>query len=64
MARGALVRVCRIDVEIAGSHLATFTADGLVVSSPTGSTGYCFSAGGPILDPTSRNLVVTTIAGY
>ncbi len=64
VARGALVRVCRIDVEIAGSHLATFTADGLVVSSPTGSTGYCFSAGGPILDPTSRNLVVTTIAGY
>jgi NAD+ kinase len=64
VARGSLVRVCRIDVEIAGSHLATFTADGLVVSSPTGSTGYCFSAGGPILDPTSRNLVVTTIAGY
>jgi NAD+ kinase len=64
VARGSLVRVCRIEVEIAGSHLATFTADGLVVSSPTGSTGYCFSAGGPILDPTSRNIVVTTIAGY
>jgi NAD+ kinase len=36
----------------------------LVVASPTGSTGYSFSAGGPILDPTSRNLVVTPIAGY
>ena len=46
------------------SHLATFIADGLVVSSPTGSTGYSFSAGGPILDPQSRNLVVTPIAGY
>ena len=46
------------------SHLATFVADGLVVSSPTGSTGYSFSAGGPILDPHSRNLVVTPIAGY
>ena len=45
-------------------HLATFIADGLVVSSPTGSTGYSFSAGGPILDPHSRNLVVTPIAGY
>ena len=33
-------------------------------SSPTGSTGYSFSAGGPILDPQSRNLVVTPIAGY
>ncbi len=64
VARGALARVCRLDVEIAGSHLATFTADGLAVSSPTGSTGYSFSAGGPILDPTSRNLVVTPIAGY
>ena len=38
--------------------------DGLVVSSPTGSTGYSFSAGGPILDPTSRNLVVTSVAAY
>ena len=46
------------------SHLATFVADGLVVASPTGSTGYSFSAGGPILDPQSRNLVVTPIAGY
>jgi NAD+ kinase len=62
--RGALARVCRLDVEIGPSHLATFTADGLVVSSPTGSTGYSFSAGGPIVDPTSRNLVVTPIAGY
>jgi NAD+ kinase len=62
--RGSLARVCRLEVAIGGSHLATFTADGLVVSSPTGSTGYSFSAGGPILDPTSRNLVVTPIAGY
>ena len=45
-------------------HLATFIADGLVVSSPTGSTGYSFSAGGPIVDPDSRNLIVTPIAGY
>ena len=64
IARGALARVCRLDVSIDGIHLATFIADGLVVSSPTGSTGYSFSAGGPILDPTSRNLVVTPIAAY
>jgi NAD+ kinase len=56
--------VCRLDVSIGGSHLATFIADGLVVASPTGSTGYSFSAGGPIVDPLSRNLVVTPIAGY
>ena len=54
----------RLDVTIDESHLATFVSDGLVVASPTGSTGYSFSAGGPILDPQSRNLVVTPIAGY
>lgn len=64
VARGSMARVCRLEVEIGPSHLATFTADGLVISSPTGSTGYSFSAGGPIVDPSSRNLVVTPIAGY
>ena len=64
VARGALARVCRFDVAIDDTHLATFIADGLVISSPTGSTGYSFSAGGPILDPVSRNLVVTPIAAY
>lgn len=62
--RGSLARVLRLEVVIDDTHLATFIADGLVVSSPTGSTGYSFSAGGPILDPTSRNLVVTPIAAY
>jgi NAD+ kinase len=64
VARGSLARVCRLDVAIDDTHLATFIADGLVISSPTGSTGYSFSAGGPILDPVSRNLVVTPIAAY
>ena len=64
IARGSLARVVRLATEIGESHLATFVADGLVVASPTGSTGYSFSAGGPILDPTARNLVVTPIAGY
>ncbi len=64
VARGSLARVCRLDVAIDDTHLATFIADGLIVSSPTGSTGYSFSAGGPILDPTSRNLILTPIAAY
>ena len=64
VARGRLARVCRLDVAVGPSHVATFTADGLVVSSPTGSTGYAFSAGGPIVDPSSRNLIVTPIAAY
>jgi NAD+ kinase len=64
VARGALARVVRLDVTIDESHLATFVADGLVIASPTGSTGYAFSAGGPILDPQSRNIVVAPIAAY
>lgn len=64
VARGALARVVRLDVAIGPSHLATFIADGLVVASPTGSTGYSFSAGGPIVAPDSRNLIVTPIAAY
>jgi NAD+ kinase len=62
--RGSQARVVRLEVMIDDSHLATYIADGLVVASPTGSTGYSFSAGGPILDPTSWNLVVTPIAAY
>ncbi len=49
VARGSLARVVRLDVAIDASHLATFIADGLVISSPTGSTGYSFSAGGPVV---------------
>jgi len=62
--RGAEVRVVRLEVVIDESHLANYVADGLVVATPTGSTAYSFSAGGPILGPTARNLVVTPIAAY
>jgi len=64
VARGRLPRVLRLDVAIGESHLATYIADGVVLSSPTGSTGYSFSAGGPVLDPSSRNIIVTPIAAY
>jgi NAD+ kinase len=62
--RGAEARVLRLDVAIDTSHLASYIADGVVVATPTGSTAYSFSAGGPILDPIARNLVVTPIAAY
>jgi NAD+ kinase len=62
--RGAHVRVLNLEVLVDGTHLATWLADGVVVASPTGSTAYSFSAGGPILDPTARNLIVTPIAAY
>jgi NAD+ kinase len=62
--RGSQARVMRLEVAVDDSHLATYIADGLLVGTPTGSTGYSFSAGGPILDPTSRNIVVTPVAAY
>jgi len=62
--RGGRAQVMRLVVNVGDSHVATYICDGVVVASPTGSTGYSFSAGGPIIEPTSRNLVVTPIAAY
>ncbi len=62
--RGGRVQVMRLQVDVGDSRVATYISDGVVVASPTGSTGYSFSAGGPIIEPTSRNLVVTPIAAY
>ena len=62
--RGGEARVLRMEVLVDDSHLTTYIADGVVIATPTGSTAYSFSAGGPILDPTARNLVVTPIAAY
>lgn len=62
--RGSRVRMIRLEVEVSGSHLATYVADGVVVATPTGSTAYSFSAGGSILDPRLRNMIITPVAAY
>ena len=64
VARGSRVRMIRLEVEVSGSHLATYVADGVVVATPTGSTAYSFSAGGSILDPRLRNMIITPVASY
>ena len=64
VARGERVRLIEVEVEVGGSHLATWVADGVVVATPTGSTAYAFSAGGPVLDPRLRNVVIAPIAAY
>jgi NAD+ kinase len=51
-------------VSVDDIHLATFIADGLVMASPTGSTGYSFSAGGPIVSPRHSGLLVTPVAPH
>lgn len=64
MARGHRVRMIQVTVEVSGSHLATYVADGVVVATPTGSTAYSFSAGGAVLDPRLRNMIITPVAAY
>ncbi len=64
VARGGRVRLIQVEVEISESHLTTYAADAVVVATPTGSTAYSFSAGGSILDPQLRNMIVTPVAAY
>lgn len=53
-----------IDAYIDDTYLATYQADGLLVSTPTGSTGYSLSVGGPIIAPTSHTVVITPVAAH
>lgn len=64
VARGKRVRLIQVEVEVGDSHLATYVADAVVVATPTGSTAYSFSAGGAILDPRLRNMIITPVASY
>jgi NAD+ kinase len=57
-------RLVRLAVEVDGVYVTTFSADGVVVATPTGSTAYSFSARGPIVSPAVRCLVLTPIAAH
>jgi len=53
-----------ITTYVDGNYLATYQADGLIISTPTGSTGYSLSVGGPIISPDSKSVVISPIAAH
>lgn len=61
---GEPFRMIELSVQSNGTHVCTFMGDGLILATPTGSTGYTLSAGGPILEPSMDAIAVTPVAAH
>ena len=64
IARGNISRVIRLQIFTEQGKLVDVAGDGVIVASPTGSTAYSLSAGGPVVEPTARNLIVSPICAH
>lgn len=62
--RGKYIRVIEIKIDVNRKYLNTYIADGLLISTPTGSTGYSLSSGGPITVPSSQVLIINPISPH
>lgn len=64
LSKGSIARVAELDVSADGVLICQLTGDGVVVATPTGSTAYSMSAGGPIVEPSSDSLIVTPVCAH
>src|SRR4030066_2125956 len=64
VSRGQIIRPVHITAHVDGRYLTTFVADALIAATPTGSTAYALAAGGPILSPDLRNILLVPVAPH
>ena len=62
--KGAVARVVQMSLSCDGVEVVSFSGDGVILATPTGSTAYSMSAGGPIVEPSARNIVITPICAH
>ena len=62
--RGGFARLIQVECRVNGETFGTFTADGMIAATPTGSTGYSLSAGGPIVQPGMNCIVLTPVCAH
>jgi NAD+ kinase len=64
VSRGKMLRPVHLDTYVDGRYLTTYVADGIIAATPTGSTAYALAAGGPILPPELRNILLVAVAPH
>ncbi len=62
--RGGYARLIRVECTVNGEQFGVFTSDGMIAATPTGSTGYSLSAGGPIVEPGMRCITLTPVCAH
>ena len=62
--KGAVARIVHLEVKCDGVHAMECGGDGVIISTPTGSTAYSLSAGGPIVEPEAKNIIITPICAH